>query len=135
MISKGLYLDCTKQCTSLYLTDLRSSLIHPCNVPKLIMQDFLMLFSKDIYSCWHIFTMQVHGKFFHQRLQDQQQFLVEMWSDCSGFRHHQGPLMLEPTIVNSTVTLVIPHLPSKCHVMATIHNQKLSNPPRNITFG
>ena len=98
-------------------------------------QDFLMTFAQ-VYSCWHIFSMQTHGNCFHQILQDEQQlFLVETWSDCSGSRHHQGPMMLEPTIVNSTVTLVIPHLLPKCHIMATIKNQELSNPPKNITFG
>ena len=93
-----------------------------------------MLFAKEVHSCWHIFSMQMHGNCFHQRSQDDQ-FLVEIWSNCSDFRQHQGPLMLVPVIVNSTVTLAIPHLLPKCLILATIQNQKLSNPPRNITFG
>ena len=61
-----------------------------------------------------------------------QSFLVETWSDCSGTAHHHGPYMLEPTIVNSTATLVIPSLPSECHITARIRSQISSS---NITFG
>ena len=68
------------------------------------------------------------------------QFVVETWSDCSGSRHHQGPLTLEPTTVNSTVTLVIPHLLPNCHVMARVQSQKKlsklqSSRKLNVTFG
>ena len=63
-----------------------------------------------------------------------QPFLVETWSDCSNSTHHQGPLMLQPTIVNSTVTLVIPHLPPKCHVTARVQSQQVFTSCRNITL-
>ena len=82
--------------------------------------------------------IQVHGICLLRRLRlegDPLHFLVETWSDCSGSTHHQGPLMLEPTIVNSTVTLVIPHLLPKCHVTARVQNQRVLNCSNNINFG
>ena len=93
----------------------------------------LRLVNKTIVT--HLVTtlsMQIQDTCFLQRLQ---LFLVEMWSDCSGSRHHQGPLTLESTIVNSTVTLVIPHLFPKCHVTARVQNQEVFNSSSNITFG
>ena len=82
----------------------------------------------------HIY-MQIQDTCLYERIQVcPQPFLVETWSDCSNSTHHQGPLMLEPTIVNSTVILVIPHLPPNCHVTATVQSQEVFTSSRNITL-
>ena len=86
-----------------------------------------------IWSLYEFLITQIQSNSSHQSLPVcLQSFLVETWSDCSGSAHHHGPYMLEPTIVNSTATLVIPSLPSECHITARIHSQISSS---NITFG
>ena len=85
------------------------------------------------HSIYEFLITQIQSNSSHQSLPVcLQSFLVETWSDCSGSAHHHGPYMLEPTVVNSTATLVIPSLPSKCHITARIHSQISSS---NITFG
>jgi len=74
--------------------------------------------------------MQIPNGCFYQ--DGSQLFLVDTRSVCSSSTHQQGPLLLEPTISNSTVTLVIPHLPSNCQITATVQSQNVS---RDITFG
>ena len=89
--------------------------------------------SKRLRSLYEFLITQIQSNSSHQSLQVcLQSFLVETWSDCSGTAHHQGPYMLEPTIVNSTATLVIPSLPSECHITARVRSQISSS---IITFG
>ena len=72
---------------------------------------------------------------FHRIFQNNpQSFLVEMWSDCSDSTLHQGPLMLEPIFLNSTMTLFIPHLHPNCHIIAGVQNHEVLNYSSNVTF-
>ena len=80
--------------------------------------------------------VQMNNRCLHQRSKlDLQLFLVDTWSVCSDFTHQQGPLMLEPTIVNSTVILDIPHLPNNCQITAAVRSQNMSNSSGTITLG
>ena len=82
--------------------------------------------------------VQINNSCFHRRFRvdvDLQLFLVNIQSVCSDITHRQGPLFLEPTILNSTVILNIPHLPSKCHITATVQIQNVSNSSNTISFG
>ena len=80
--------------------------------------------------------VQMNNRCLHQRSKlDLQLFLVNTRSVCSDFTHQQGPLMLEPTIVNSTVILDIPHLPNNCQITAAVRSQNMSNSSGTITFG
>jgi len=79
--------------------------------------------------------VQITNSCFHQLKVDLQVFLVNTRSVCSDFTHQQGPLVLEPTIVNSTVILDIPHLPNNCQITATVQSRSVSNFSSTITFG
>lgn len=82
-------------------------------------------------------SLQIQDTCFHLIFQDNPQpFLVETWSDCSDSKRHHGPLLLEPTFVNSTVvTLLLPHLHPSCHVIATVqYHEVFINLSSNISF-
>ena len=84
---------------------------------------------------FHMISLQVQDTCFYQIFQDNpQSFHVEIWSNCSETRKHQRPLLLVPTIVNSTVILDIPHLLPNCHITANIHNKEVFNFSSNISF-
>ena len=109
---------------------------HRMHLPCVRLGYFQEKYPRDYGTVWSLYEFlitQIQSNSSYQSLPVcLQSFLVETWSDCSGTAHHHGPYMLEPTVVNSTATLVIPSLPSECHITARIRSQISSS---NITFG
>ena len=95
----------------------------------------IALLPDSSHASFHMISLQVQDTCFNQIFQDNpQSFHVEIWSNCSESRQHQGPLILVPTIVNSTVTLAISHLLPNCHITARVHNKEVFNSSSNISF-